>query len=316
LLFVVAARPEAEAVLRGFGVADDGVLVSADRLGWRVVRVSDRVDVLVCGVGKSNAAGAVGWCLGRAGLDGRAGADEVGQLGGARNEAGAGWCGVVSFGIGGALPLDGGQERSGGGGEDAAGWGARIGDVVVGSASVYGDEGIVVPMGGAVGGADVGAGGEGDGGGGGNGFLSCLEMGFALSGLPGDRALPGRAWLEALRPVADRVGVIATVSTCSGTDELAREIRRRTGGIVEGMEGASVGLTVASVSSLLMDADGAGGGGGEGGRVGVGFAEVRVVSNTTGDRGRQVWDIGLGLRRLSEVGPAVAGALLGVVDGA
>ena len=145
------------------------------------------------------------------------------------------------------------------------------------------------------------------------------EMGFALSGLAGDRGVPPAGWLDAVVPMADRVGVIATVSTCSGTDVLAGEIRRRTGAVVEGMEGAAVGLTVSSVGSLLGDGGVGGVGGvvgvGEGGMGGVGFVEVRVVSNTTGDRDRQVWDIGRALGVLREVGPRVVSALLGVIDG-
>jgi futalosine hydrolase len=76
------------------------------------------------------------------------------------------------------------------------------------------------------------------------------------------------------------VQAIATVSTCSGTNALAREIVTRTGAEVEAMEGAAVGL-VAS-------------------RLGVGFAEVRVISNTTGDRGSQQWDLPGALAALRE----------------
>ncbi|MBL8760188.1 MAG: futalosine hydrolase, partial [Phycisphaerae bacterium] len=78
-----------------------------------------------------------------------------------------------------------------------------------------------------------------------------------------------------------RVGAIATVSVCSGTDELAAEIRSRTGAIAEGMEGAACGLVAA--------------------RMGVRFAELRVVSNHTGRRDRQGWNLEGAFRRLGEL---------------
>lgn len=74
------------------------------------------------------------------------------------------------------------------------------------------------------------------------------------------------------------VQVIATVSTCSGTNALAHEIVARTGAEVEAMEGAAVGLVAR--------------------RLGLGFGEVRVISNTTGDRGAQRWDLGGALAAL------------------
>jgi nucleoside phosphorylase len=52
---------------------------------------------------------------------------------------------------------------------------------------------------------------------------------------------------------------------------LAHEIRVRTGALAEAMEGAAVGMVAA--------------------RLGVAFAEVRVISNNTGDRGGQAWDL-------------------------
>jgi futalosine hydrolase len=66
-------------------------------------------------------------------------------------------------------------------------------------------------------------------------------------------------------------GVIATVATCSGTDALAVEVERRTGAIAEAMEGAAV------VHAAL--------------RLGLPGGEVRVISNSTGDRAKQQWDI-------------------------
>jgi nucleoside phosphorylase len=77
------------------------------------------------------------------------------------------------------------------------------------------------------------------------------------------------------------VGRIATVSTCAGTDARAATVARRTGAVAEAMEGAAV----AQVAS----------------RLGVTFAEVRVISNTTGDRANQRWDMRGALGGLSRV---------------
>ncbi len=86
-------------------------------------------------------------------------------------------------------------------------------------------------------------------------------------------------------PASWLVGEIATVSTCSGTDAQAAEIGTRTYAIAEAMEGAAVAL----VGDML----------------GIRVAEIRSISNTTGDRDRQEWNIRLALEQLSKVlGPA------------
>lgn len=150
---------------------------------------------------------------------------------------------VLNVGIAGALP------RSG----------LRPGAVVAASASVFADEGAQTPR----------------------GFTDIAALGFA----PGDTdgmAMPCDAGVvDALGPVADVVARVATVSTCSGTDALAREIERRTGAVAEAMEGAAVVLVCR--------------------RLGLPAGELRVVSNTTGDRGSQVWDLAGALGVLSRV---------------
>ncbi len=161
---------------------------------------------------------------------------------------------VVSLGIGGALP----------------GGGLGIGDRVLASSSVFADEGIDTP----------------------DGFLDCRAMGFPL--YPEDRS-------EGLKPdpelerliggVVEHRSVVATVSTCSGRDELAERIRRRTGAGVECMEGAAVMLACH--------------------RMGVPAAEVRVISNTTGNRKQQVWDIGRAFAVLGATALALSGVLGG-----
>lgn len=150
---------------------------------------------------------------------------------------------VLSVGVCGALP----------------GSGLEVGSAVAGTASVNADEGIALP---------------------GGGFETCTEMGFPTT--EADDAVPtDPRVLRVLEPACDIAGAIATVSTCSGTDELARAVRARTGAVAEAMEGAAVGR-VAEV-------------------VGVAFGELRVVSNQTGDRDKQVWELGRAFARLGEV---------------
>ena len=139
---------------------------------------------------------------------------------------------VLNVGIAGVLP----------------GSNLRLLETVVGVRSVFADEGILIP----------------------EGYSSMSMRGFPpLSPLEGDGVTSDSQLLTTLG--IPPVPAIATVSTCSGTDALAREIVSRTGAEVEAMEGAAVGLVAK--------------------RLGVGFGEVRVISNTTGDRGAQRWDL-------------------------
>lgn len=151
---------------------------------------------------------------------------------------------VISLGLAGALP----------------GGGLEIGDAILARRSVFADVGIETP----------------------DGFLDARAMGFPLyekddgEGIPPDEGL-----CESLLSLVDGERVIATVSTCSGTDEGAERIRRRTGAAAENMEGAAVLLACRYA--------------------GVPGAEIRVISNTAGDRAAQCWDIGRGLARLGEM---------------
>jgi futalosine hydrolase len=222
LILAVAAPAEARAVLSAFD-ADPAL---ADQQ-WQLHRVSDRVEILVTGVGKANAAGAIASVVSRE-----------------RHVS------VVSIGVAGALP----------GGE------VSIGDLVVAQRSVYADEGVLTP----------------------EGFSDCEAMGFALGPKTSGGAIEHDAkTVAALAQHADHVGVIATVSTCSGTDVGAQAVVERTGAIAEAMEGAALGQ-VAS-------------------RLGLVSAEVRAISNTTGDRDRQIWDLAAGLASVSRF---VAGAFV------
>jgi len=213
---VVASPAEATAILRALGQG-------AEAEPWRLLELTDRLDLLVTGVGKTCAAGAVARAL-----------DPD------RHAA------VLSLGVAGALP----------------GSGLEPGVSVLADASVFADEGVVTP----------------------DGFTDLAEMGFPSA--PGlGVAVPTDPRLSAaLAPIADARGTIATVSTCSGTDAQAALVVARTGAIAEAMEGAAVGVVTARVGVSA-------------GRSSA-FAEVRVISNTTGRRGQQRWGLAGALDRL------------------
>ena len=139
------------------------------------------------------------------------------------------------------------------------GGGLTIGDVVVASECVYVEEGLITP----------------------DGFRDMRGLKFPLGDFEGNRvpvdaALRDRL-LAAIGPTC-RVGPIATVATCSGADSAAAEVVRRTGALAEAMEGAAV------VHAAR--------------RLGLPAIEVRTVSNTTGDRAAQRWDVPTALRAL------------------
>lgn len=224
VLAAVAAPAEARAVLVRAG-ADPGLAAHA----WELHPLGDRLDLLVTGVGKANAAGAVSRLL-----------DPDRHAG------------VVNLGVAGALP----------------GAGLELGAVVVAHESVYADEGLLLPDG---------------------RFVDCGAMGFPLAPPLGVRFPGTPAWISALEPLGVEAGLcgVATVSTCSGSDDLAARVRGRTGAGAEAMEGAAVGQAVARLGTHH--------------RATLGFAEVRVISNTTGDRPGQRWDLAGALARLGDV---------------
>ncbi|MBI1191067.1 MAG: futalosine hydrolase [Tepidisphaera sp.] len=154
---------------------------------------------------------------------------------------------VISVGIAGALP----------------GSGLDVGDVVVADGASLADEGVQTP----------------------DGFSDIAAMGFGpgavAAGQTGDAIGQGVVIdCDAGVKVAGATrGVVATVSTCSGTDAAAAEIVRRTGAIAEDMESAAIGFTAR--------------------RLGAGFGGVRVISNFAGDRARQQWNLSLALTRMS-----------------
>lgn len=153
-----------------------------------------------------------------------------------------------------------------------------IADVVVASAMRYPDEGLDTP----------------------DGYCSLARMGFphgpfddglGLTATPTWSRLLHERLTAILGDHADAppprvyLAPIATVSTCSGTDALAHQVVARTNAIAEGMEGAAA-CQVAAWHALN-------------------FAEVRVLSNTTGDRTRQQWDMKRSLAMLGRVAAAI-----------
>lgn len=176
---------------------------------------------------------------------------------------------VISMGVAGSLP-----DRSG----NAA---AAIGDIAAASTCVYAEEGLITP----------------------EGFRDMTGLGFALGDFAGNAVPVDEALLRGMRSALERslsaesahVGPIATVATCSGTDEAAREIANRTGAIAEAMEGAAV------VHAAR--------------RFNLPGGELRVISNTTGDRDAQVWDLAGALSTLGGAAHAVVRSILAGAGG-
>ncbi|MEY4941992.1 MAG: hypothetical protein RL254_173 [Planctomycetota bacterium] len=109
-------------------------------------------------------------------------------------------------------------------------------------------------------------------------------LGFPLGDFEGNRVPVDGALLLAFRALGPACE-IATVATCSGTDAAALSVRTRTGAMAEAMEGAAV------VHAAR--------------RVGVPAIEIRSISNTTGDRATQQWDIAAAFTALQRVGDAL-----------
>lgn len=159
--------------------------------------------------------------------------------------------GVLSIGLAGALP----------------GSGLSVGDIVIATRMVLADEGSENP----------------------DGFIDLGAMGF---GPMHDRSVFADADPTLTRALAAalpdaRLGIIATVSTCSGTDARAAAIVARIGAIAEAMEGAAVALAAQLVAGPTFPA-----------------LEIRAISNFTGDRPNQRWDLDTGfaaLRRIAKV---------------
>ena len=143
------------------------------------------------------------------------------------------------------------------------GSGLEVGDIALASEEIHGDEGVDTP----------------------GGFLdmAALDLPLAVSGgrrffnrLPVDGAALARA-RRALGATLESggarlgVGPFVTVSTGSGTDFRAAALARRWAGVCENMEGAAI-------AQVCL-------------RYAVPFLEVRGISNPTGNRDMQRWDL-------------------------
>jgi len=108
------------------------------------------------------------------------------------------------------------------------------------------------------------------------GFSDVQGLGFPLGDFAGNEVPVCPQLLSTLScfPTAP----IATVATCSGTDAAADAIASRTGAAAEAMEGAAV------VHAAR--------------RLGVPAIEIRAISNRTGNREDQGWDLDLSLHAL------------------
>lgn len=118
-------------------------------------------------------------------------------------------------------------------------------------------------------------------------WIPLSKAGFS-SAIDGDSIETAEEFNSRLERFADRVGAIATVSSCSGTDARATEICRRCSpdGLAEAMEGAAIAVAA--------------------GRSGIPFAELRVASNRTGNRESQGWDLNAARARLESIAAGLA----------
>ncbi len=118
------------------------------------------------------------------------------------------------------------------------------------------------------------------------GFADVAAMGLSLGDFEGNTVPVDGGLLSRLAGLF-RTGTIATVATCSGTVAAAEAVAERTRAVAEAMEGAAV------VHAAR--------------RLGVPAIELRVISNTTGDRDEQEWDLAGALVVLGRsVGEALA----------
>jgi len=139
--------------------------------------------------------------------------------------------------------------------------GLLLGDVVCADTEVYGDLGAQSPA----------------------GFIDMKAMGFPV--VPGPAPLFNELPMQVFP--SERRARFVTVSTCTGTDRVAREIEARTGGAVENMEGAAI----AHVAHLH----------------GVPVGEVRGISNAVTNRDTKSW-------RIKEASAAAQDTLLRWID--
>jgi len=114
-----------------------------------------------------------------------------------------------------------------------------------------------------------------------DGFGDMRALGFPLGDFEGNTVPVDAGLLQRARDCGLHTAPIATVATCSGTEAAAVEVVRRTGALAEAMEGAAV---VHAARRLKTPA-----------------IEIRAISNTTGDRPKQQWNIPRALDSLARV---------------
>jgi futalosine hydrolase len=114
------------------------------------------------------------------------------------------------------------------------------------------------------------------------GFVPLSDMGFAPFD-SGDSIHHDPELLDLLASLTDTTGPIATVSWCSGDDQCAQGVATRTGAIAEAMEGAACALAATRADPNIRT------------------AELRVISNTTGNRDTQRWDLDGALANLTDL---------------
>ena len=151
----------------------------------------------------------------------------------------------------------------------------KIGDVVVAEKSVYYEEGIQMP----------------------SGWKPLNSIGFNLlsNKEDGNTFYPSNDLFESIKGIKFpskklNFGGIATVSTISGTDMHAQSVQSRTNCVAEAMEGAAV-IHVANKNNIPA-------------------IEIRVMSNTTGNRDDQIWDLQKSLKTMSDVANALVKILM------
>ncbi len=116
-----------------------------------------------------------------------------------------------------------------------------------------------------------------------SGFIPMSSLGFPAFNNDQDWIDHDEALVDQLAEFTDHVGTIATVSWCSGDDGCAKGVVKRTGACAEAMEGAAVALAAQMIDPSIRT------------------SELRVISNTTGDRDKQVWDLDGALTKLTDL---------------
>jgi futalosine hydrolase len=165
---------------------------------------------------------------------------------------------LISTGIGGAYPPD---KRVQANSE------LGVGDIAIATEEIYGDEGVICR----------------------DGFKDMTEIGLPLiraidgdiyNRIALDNELSNKVYNIINKSFRCQTGAFITLSSCSGTIERAKIIKKLFNGLCENMEGAAI----AHISKLY----------------GLGMVEIRGISNIVEDRNREAWDIPLASKNVQE----------------